>query len=409
MANSRVTPATMHGTTLSTLQSTNQVRDVEKRLLMIYPNETPFLALTNQMSEASDGKAMIAEWGEQPDPPRFVTVTGDTSADGTTVTAAGTTISITPTGAVVAHEILQDERSGEDIYITANASGVLTVGQRGAYQTGCTPLTLPVGTQLRIVGSAKEENATHSDPKGIIPTLLQNYYQTFESDYAYSTLAKAIDYYLSLGQGQPGTDAIMIMRDFKRKLEWSSLFGHKLNGTSSGPNSGYLGKMGGLFEWCDSVNNSHDVGGAFTFPNFMDIMADHARVGNGGDYTGFACTSVCNIMQRWSLDYDRCKFLQGQSGVFGLKFMEYQGTNWKLRMMQHEAFEESDVRKSQLLIVKNDTNKRKFMRGLGLKTNKGIESPQNTGKHGYQDQITATMTLEALLPESNCYLKGITS
>lgn len=392
----RADDATPHTTSLVTTQETNQVRQVDSRLNMVYPNETPFLALTNRLTTVSDGKAKKFEWGQQSDAPRRVTVSAE-------VAAAGTTIVVTPAAAVVAHEVLQDERTGEDIYITANTSGSLTVGTRGSYGGG-TPAILPAGLELLIVGSAKEENADHSNPKAITPDLLYNYYQTLERVIASSTLAKAIEYYLGEG-GQVGQDAIDAMRDFKRQMEMAILFGNRLDGT--GPNSGKLYKVGGFRYFCEAYDNIHDVGGQFTYPDFMDLMSYHARVGGGGDYFGFASTAVCNIMQRWQLDYQRSDFMAGTTKKFGLDFLGFKGTNYNLMLVHHEAFEDSDVLGEQLYIAQASNNIRRYLRGLSPKTHKGIESPENTGKHGYIDQITATMTFQPRLPEANCIIKGI--
>jgi hypothetical protein len=92
-----------------------------------------------------------------------------------------------------------------------------------------------------------------------------------------------------------------------------------------------------------------------------------------------------------------------------LRFNKIVGDGWDVNIVPHESFEEDDVYATQALIVKGDNNSRHFMSGLGLTTNPGIESPKNTGKHGYIDQLTCTMTLKVKIPEANCTLTNITS
>ena len=413
MAVQRVTPATMvtGGKVLTTQQSDNQIRQVDQRLTRLFPNDTPFLAITNQTVTGEEMKAMKYEWGEQSDQVRRVTVEGDTTADGATVAVSGTALFITPAAAVVAGDVLNDERSGEDLYVISNTSGAVVVGTRGAYQDNAViPLTIPAGTQLTIIGSAKGEYATHSDPKGTTPTLMYNMPQIFEEVIAYSTYVKAIQYYLTFGGSEPEYQAIESMRRFKRQLENTCLWGNRLDNATGSPDSLRLCKMGWLLYWIKSVGNVHDAGGAFTYNTFLDIMSQHVRVTNGGSYAGFSSAYVGNIMRRWAGDFASEKgFYSGVSKTFGLNYDRFTGPGWDVTLFQHESFEESDVRQQQLMILKMDNNSRHYMRGLSPSTNKGIESPQQTGRHGYLDQITAAMTLKVRNPEANCMIQGITS
>lgn len=416
MAIQRVSPATVGATPyyLNT-QSDNQIRQVDRNLALIYPNETPFLAFSNQhVQMAATMHAKRYEWGEQPDPPRAVTVVGTTAANGATVGAAATALFISPTNAVVAHDTLMDERSGEVLFIISNTSGALVVGTRGAYQDdNPTLLTFPEGTQLVIGPSSKEEFASHSDPKFIQPNLLYNCPQTLEQDLGVSTLAQAIDYYLLRGGTQRDNQEFFALRAFKRQMERLSLFGRRMEGNTLGPNSLFLGFAGGIEYFINAVGNVHDVNGAFTYAYFADAMSDHARVGAGDrkEYIGFGCGKIGNIMRRWAGDFASEKgfYQDGESKVFGLSYSSFAGSNWRLHFVQHEMFEESDTRSSQLMVLKAGNNKRTYVNKLDEKTHKGITSPERDGTHGYIDQITATMTLKVDIPEANCMFKGITS
>ena len=412
MAVQRVAPATVTGTELITTFENNQIRQVDRNLAMIYPNKTPFLAISNQLVSGVEGKARIMEWGEQSDMPRCVTIEGTTAANGTPVAAGGTALFVTPANAVVPDEELYDSRSGEVFHILTNTSGALTVSTRGSYNAAdvaCIPLSLPIGTQLKILDSAKEENAAHSNAKTILPELLWNPFQTFERDVAQSTIARAIEYYLLRGGSLENHDALMAMDDFKLHMENACLFGSRLDGTGAGPTGGYMGKIGGLYEWAKRVNNVHDCGGAFTYPVFQDIMGEHARVANGGTYYAFCCTNIINIVQRWALDYSKAHFIEGEKNAFGLRFTKIVGTNWVVNFINHESFEEDNVLATQCLIVQGANNSRHYLRGLSPQTHKGIVSPTVTGLHGYIDQITGTMTLKVKIPEANCILTNIAS
>ena len=403
----RVTPATVHATSLTTTQTDNQVRQVITRLNMLYPNRTKLLALTNQFAKISDMRAYKLEWGEQADPPRVVEVKGTTSANGVEVGAGVTTIFVTPALAVLPDEVLHDDRSGEDLRIVSNTAGALVVGTRGTFGGG-PPLTMPEGTKLRIMGAAKAENAAASLTKATTPTIYYNHPQTFERDIATSTLAAAIQMYLSRGGNLRQNDQIVAMDDFKWGIEQTALFGNRSSTLDASSRAIY--KAGGVEYWVRAANNFHDINGAFTYPNFDDIMTDHARVGGGGLYFGFCSHKVCNIMRRWSLDYHRSDYMMSQrTKTFGLLHDRFGGANYQMMIMQHEAFEESDVRVQQLMIIKANNFKMHYMRGLGPETNKAIQGPAKDGTHGYKDQITATGTFEIPLPEGNCIIRNIES
>lgn len=408
MVTSRVTPATFHGQTLTTTQSDNQVRQVITRLNMIYPNRTKLLAVTNQFAQVSDGKAVKLEWGEQADAPRFVEVVGTTAANGTAVGAAITTLFITPAAAVVAGETLRDDRTGEVFRVTSNTAGALVVGTRGAFGYTSVPVALPSGTYLRIMGAAKAEADSSSDPKSIIPSFNYNYYQTFERDISTSTLAKAIEIYLTRGGDLRNNDQINAMDDFKYGIENQLFFGQR--STSLDASSRAIYTLGGLEYWVNQVNNFHDINGAFTYPNFDAIMTDHARVGGGGLYYMFVPSVIGNIMRRWALDYQRSDWMQpGTTKQFGLDYVKFFGANYQVMLMQTEVLEESDTTVQEAFVVKAGNLKVHWMRGLGPTTNKGIQSPEKDGSHFYKDQITGCATVEVPLPEANCIFRGIQS
>jgi len=402
---SRVSPATTHTTSLATTQADNQVRQVITRLNMIYPNQSKLLALTSQFAKATDLRARKLEWGQQADFPRRVTVDGTTAANATTVAADGVAIHIDNATAVVAGQLLEDSRTNEFMRITTNTTGALVVVRGTSYGYRLAPLTVPSGTELIIHGAAVEENAAHANPQAITPELLYNFPRTFERVIAYSSLAKAIKYYLTGAGGTPAGDEIVAMATFKRDIERAAKFGRRAEVT--GPGANKVLTAGGVEYYVDSVSNRHSAGGQFTYPTFQDLMGDHARVGGGGLYFGFACQAVMNLMQRWQLDYQRSDMMAGTTKTFGLDFIMFKGAGWRLQLFQDEDFEEVSERQQQLMVVKADNFRQHYVTGLGVQMHRGIESPENTGLHGFLDQLTATATFEVPIPEANMIVDDI--
>ena len=397
----RADPSALASPSLTTTQTDRQIRQVNTNLAYVYPTRTPFFALTDKLSKVSDGKANKYEWMLQSDYPRRVTVLGTTAANGTQVAADGTAIFVSPATALVAGDIVQDTRSGEQIRITSNTAGALVVGTRGNYGGG-DPLALSDGDQLYILSSAKEENDIASGTKGQTPEMFYNYYQTLERDFAYSERAKNIMYY---GPQENSHQEMMALSEFNKDIEKLCLFGQR-----SGPVAGTYGNVwtaGGLRYWIEQAGNVHDVNGQFTFSGFMKIMAEHARVGGGGLYWGFASSRVIELMQEWQLQFQRSDMMGGTTKKFGLSHTDFVGSNWRVMMIPSESFEEDDVYSQQIYMVHSENVIRHTMRGMGVKVNRGIESPSNTGKHGYKDQITATVTLEVPNYETHAIIDGI--
>lgn len=394
-----VNPATVHtefGT--GTSPTERQVRQVRNNIARVYPESTPFYALLDRTAKVTDIRANKYEWQRISEFPRTVTLA---AAEG----AADTSLVISDATAITESQILQDPVTGEQILVLSKAGNTLTVATRGSIGGG-NPADLPIGKELFLLGTAREEGATRLSAVGITPEFDFNYSQQFEKVTGITDRAANIMYY---GPNQRDLDAMEVMNEYKKQMERQFLFGYRkvINAGSSGATTHPRYIMGGCREFIEGAGNMFDAGGAFTYQEFCDFMKEICRFGRGNSYFAMGSLDVINIMNRWPLAYHQADHMRTPN--FGLEVTNFKGPKWRVMLVHNEQFEEQDEYASWLMILNANHVRHHIHRGLPDTVNKGITGPKNDGDHTIRDQITGTHTLEIDVPMAHCIIGNITS
>lgn len=401
------TPLGTGGTTdLHTAQL--QIREVAKKVSMLFPDESPFVTLTSRTAKATIGKSREHEIFYQKDWPRTITVNASTAADATSVT-------VVSSAGIQKHRTLHDPQTGEQIIInTVTSSTALAITRNSAILPGESPRALVAGDVLVVGSVGQKEGATAVEATTILPTRDYNYYQQFEQAWAVTDISAAIDTY----HGDPRAyQEMMNMREYRKQINRAGLIGIRdLNASAGGSDMSVSGGIyghrycGGIQDFVYNYNsgaNVLEVGGAFTFDELDAFLEDRSRPVKRKKFWMFCGSQVASIMNYWPVQYHQADHQNKNS--FGFKCKRFFGISWELEVYYDELFNTNGYY-DQFAIVNADTETIRQLTNVKLpdKINRGIIAPDLDGTHIYKDQVSGLHTFE-IQPYAHMWGTGATS
>lgn len=343
--------------------ATSLIRDVDTDIQFEHAEASPILAMTKALRNKKAAKQRKWEWGFIADFPRICTNSG-------AATAAATTLTIPEYANLVAGTQMLNTRTGEVFLVTATpSSSTVTIGSRA------NPAAMNDGDQLRIIGTAQEENYDKPVIRSQTESYAYNYTQQFADVWGLTKRAANSDSYVG---NEPATERKKAMVRHNQSIEEVAINGYRYQSSTGGAvNSSEITFTGGARFFIQS-NVWNLAGQVPTEEQLFEYLGYIFEFGDGGYSKGGTANKVAFCSPAWLSvfeKYAKSKLEQTQmSDKVGLKVHFLSSTVGDLVVKLHPLFAKPGYRDKMLVL---DLNHVRYVYHQGLDTTiaENIQTP----------------------------------
>ncbi len=332
-------------TTLSIEQS-QRIPDVDDKLFLLEPGESPLTAFLTQIGKISDGGGKFKGMALQKRVvynPEFTEYEDQYSGvwaqinNGAGYTSGDTALVVdNPSAAIFSKfDLIKNTRTGEIMRITAvNYSTQTLTVTRGAGATAAAAIL--DNDWLLVIGPAFEEGSKSGDSNTTKLVKVTNYSQIFKTKFGVTQTENASKLYLS---ANPGGDLKYLRAKYgieqAKKIERAYWFNEKKEVT--GPDGKPLRLTGGVLEAIIAAGNVQDeAASALTETEFRTFLQNYAfKYGSSEKY--FFCG---NIVLGYLESFAANKlYIVPSDKTYGVEVRKYQSSFGTLNIIRHPMFE----------------------------------------------------------------------
>ncbi len=332
-------------TTLSIEQS-QRIPDVDDKLFLLEPGESPLTAFLTQIGKMADGGGKFKGMALQKRVvynPEFTEYEDQYSGvwaqinNGAGYTSGDTALVVdNPSAAIFSKfDLIKNTRTGEIMRVTSvnYSTNTLTV-TRGAGATAAAAIL--DNDWLLVIGPAFEEGSKSGDSNTTKLVKVTNYSQIFKTKFGVTQTENASKLYLSTN---PGGDLRYLRAKYgieqAKKIERAYWFNEKKEVT--GPDGKPLRLTGGILEAITSAGNVQDeAGSSLTETEFRTFLQNYAfKYGSSEKY--FFCG---NIVLGYLEGFAANKlYIVPNDKTYGVEVRRYQSSFGTLNIVRHPMFE----------------------------------------------------------------------
>ncbi len=332
-------------TTLNIEQS-RRIPDVDDKIYILEPNESPLTAFLTQIGKMGDGAGKFKGTALQKRTvynPEFTEFEDQYSGvwaqinNGAGYTSGDTALVVdNPSAAIFSKfDLIKNTRTGEIMRVTSvnYSTNTLTV-TRGAGATAAAAIL--DNDWLLVIGPAFEEGSKSGDSNTTKLVKVTNYSQIFKTKFGVTQTENASKLYLSTN---PGGDLRYLRAKYgieqAKKIERAYWFNEKKEVT--GPDGKPLRLTGGILEAITSAGNVQDeAGSSLTETEFRTFLQNYAfKYGSSEKY--FFCG---NIVLGYLEGFAANKlYIVPNDKTYGVEVRRYQSSFGTLNIVRHPMFE----------------------------------------------------------------------
>lgn len=300
------------------------IRDVYPDISLLDPDKAPLITLWSKMKGSKPCSSPKLEWFEDDYVARWAVNGTATVANVTTSTVVTVTDGtlFRPGDLFVVPKAIDSSTAPELIRVVSIVSNALTVVRNvggGALDT------IPASWDLRLVGSAAEENGAFPSPKTTTKTGKISYTQIFRTPTDFSNTAIATDHY-----GAPNGERKFMHRkklvEHKEKLNSALLWGAASVDLTGGPNGYPIRTTQGLRRTV--VTNVTDGGTVLTKKKIDSFARQCFRYGSSNKIL-LAAPVIAGAINAWGVSFLNVAPGENHYGV-NIKKIETPYGNWAL-------------------------------------------------------------------------------
>lgn len=386
---------------LSDIQSARKVLQVDRELVSIQANITPFIAFMEKLKRNKDvAQANFYTLLKDILPQTVTYGTGTGETTGGTLTFAG---GVTPQQnlALVPGDILFVERTRESILVLTVSTSADSITCTRAFGTGSgAAATITDAEEIQIQGSAFAENS--AAPSGISsePNMIQGYCQTFRQSVEVSGRDE-------MSENYGGDEYARIVKDAKEKIdiqiEKAFMFNEAYSASDPTMTKGLLG-------WI-STNSTNQAGvlDEVSLATYNRGFQRH-NVGRAKDCITFCGDNVRTALDAFGRDALR---LRPADDMLGVKIQAWQSSFGELKFMQHALMSPlgssttaaNRGRIGMMISINTQLVGKRTFKGRGMKFSNNIETP---GTDGTKAGWTADVGLAVYSEKSMALMYGVT-
>lgn len=395
-------------TTLSIEQS-QRIPDVDDKLFLLEPGESPLTAFLTQIGKISDGGGKFKGMALQKRVvynPEFTEYEDQYSGVWAQINngagyASGATALVVdnPSAAIFSKfDLIKNTRTGEIMRVTAvdYSTQTLTV-TRGAGATAAAAIN--DNDWLLVIGPAFEEGSKSGDSNTTKLVKVTNYSQIFKTKFGVTQTENASKLYLS---ANPGGDLRYLRAKYgieqAKKIERAYWFNEKKEVT--GPDGKPLRLTGGILEAITTAGNVQDeAASALTETEFRSFLQNYAfKYGSSEKY--FFCG---NIVLGYLESFAANKlYIVPSDKTYGVEVRKYQSSFGTLNIIRHPMFENQYAGMGVVLDLSTIKHCTLNGRDTLLETN-----IQDNDADEEVDQYKTEAGLQRVNFEKNALLKGV--
>jgi len=391
------------------IEQSRRVPDVDDKIYILEPGETPLTAFLTQIGKIGDGggkfrgQALRKRVVYNPEFTEYEDQYGGVWAqinNGAGYTTGDTTFAVDNPGASIftKNDVVKNTRTGEHYRVTSvNYSGnTITVTRaQGSVATAA----LVDNDWLTIISSAYGEGSRSGDANTTKLVKVQNFTQIFRTKFGETRTVSASKLFPGEKMGDKSYLRTKYGIEHAKKIERAYLFGDKKETTDA--NGKPLRYTGGLVEAIEAVGNVQDeASSTLTQAEFTSFLKNYAFL-NGSSEKLFLCG---NAILAAIEGFAQSKLqLTPDDRTYGVQVRKYQSPFGILNLVRHPMFEQQYAGLG--LVLDLETIKHCPLNGAdtSLKTN-----IQENDADGWEDEYLTETGLQRVNFEKNALLKGVT-
>lgn len=395
-------------TTLN-IEPSQRIPDVDDKIYILEPGETPLTAFLTQIGKIGDGggkfkgQALQKRTVYNPEFTEFEDAYSGVWAqinNAAGYLATDTALVVDTPGASIftKYDLVKVTRTGEIMRVTAvnYTTNTITV-TRGAGATAAAALV--DNDWLLVIGPAFEEGSVSGDSNTTKLVKVTNYTQIFKTKFGVTLTENASKLY---PQGNPGADLKYLRAkhgvEHAKKIERAYLFGEKKEVT--GPDGKPLRLSGGILEAITAVGNVQDEAStALTEAEFRTFLRDKAFLYGSSEKLMFTGNVVLSYIESFASGKLQ---VRPDDKTYGVQTRQWISPFGVLNIVRHPMF---DNQYNGIAVVLDlSTLKHCVLNGRDteLKTNiQANDADEET------DQYLTEVGLQRVNFEKNAFLKGV--
>lgn len=395
--------------TLSVEQST-RVPDVDDKIFILEPGETPLTAFLTQIGKVGDGggkfkgSALQKEVTFNPEFKEYEDQYGGVWArinNGAGYTTGDTAFVVDTPGASIftKGDVVKNTRTGEIYRVTSVNYGTNTITVTRA-QGSVVATALVDNDWLTIIGTASEEGAGKLDANHTQLVPVTNFTQIFKT---YVKVTKTLDASKTYPSMKPGEyrrfQRVKKAVEHAKLIERAYLFGDKKE-ISAGPDGEPLRYTGGILEQIASVGNVQDeASSSLTDTEFRNFLRDYAFKYGSSEKLFLCGNAILAYIESFAMG--KLQYTPDDR-TFGVQVRKYQSPFGILNIVRHPMLEGEYSGTGIVLDVTTVKHRPLNGRDTALTT-----SVQNPGDDHFIDEYLTETGLQRVNFEKNALLKGV--
>lgn len=384
------TQITTHENTAN-VPASRRVRDVQRGIAYVDPDENPLLAVTRGSKDGSKQAINSKfEWIEKEMlPPRWDQVDG-------AMTTGDTAMTVDNGGYFTVGDLVKVATTGEVVLVTSISSDTLTVTRSFGDSSGTAAGTIGDNVDVQIIGNAIAEGASVGTPKSHIETYPYNFTQIFRTEFGATGSEEMSENYTGRDRVRQAKEAAI---EHATDIERAFIWGERNEDTSAVRRA-----TGGLLYYLTS-NNVTSVA-TLTEPEMEDFAQDVFHH-TGGGRTRLLLASPLVVSSIDQLAAGRIQ-VSPKEDTFGVAIKRWATAHGEFLIATHPLFVDGlngDGWAGLAIAVDPKRIKYRYLRGRDTKLLKDRQAP---GDDKYTDEYLTEAGLQVENPAYHGTLEGVT-
>ncbi|RLI89179.1 MAG: hypothetical protein DRO62_02170 [Candidatus Altiarchaeales archaeon] len=369
------------------ITSSRRVMDVPEKIFLLQPDAAPLVQILFKAKKKTAINPKFTWYERDLFPKR------DQINDSKTHTSTETTFTVDHGSYFKAGDVIKDENTGEQMYVSSVSSNVLTVIRGWGETSASAPSD---DDYLLVLGNANEEGASSPGLKSETSTEVYNYVQDFRSPFEITDILMNSELY---GGGDLQNERVIKLVEHKVDIERALLFGERKEDTSTGTHP--IRSTRGAVKF---ISTNITTATTITETTFETILESAFAYGSGTKVL-FASAKLVSAINYWGRG--KLKTVP-KDETYGISVREYLSAHGTLLVVKHRLLANSSGANygGYGLILDMDKLFVRVMKNLDTKLRTNLQNNDETKE---KDEYRTVCGLQLNNEEAHAVIKGVTA